>query len=103
MKFPVNVRVYLKSGEYLGEGKIVKGNNMGFTYNILHNINEHLQGHRENKEKTGFKYGCGIGRWLNDDVDNFSAEKWIKYINEKCMLKYIIVIKNTCSFEEIKL
>lgn len=103
MKFPVDVKIYLKSGEYIGDGKIIDGHNIGYTYNILHNIDGYLYGHLENKEKTGFKYGCGVGRWLNDDINDFSVKDWLKYINERCMRRYTINIKNNCFFEDIEL
>ena len=108
MKFPINVRVYLKSGEYLGEGKVIKGNDIGYTYNILHNISGYLQGHMENEEETGFKYGCGIGSDADRRIDDFSTEKWLKYINDQYLRKYTFEIKNNylknnCSFEEIEL
>ena len=103
MKFPVNVKIYLKSGKYIGDGKIIKGDYIQYPYNILHNIDGYLYGHPENKEKTGFKYGCGFGRDTNPSINNLSIKKWLKYINERCLTKYIIVIKNTCCFEEIEL
>ena len=101
MKFPIDIKIYLKSGKYIGDGKIIKG--IQYPYNILHNIDGYLNGHPENKEKTGFKYGCGFGQYANPKIDNFSIEKWIKYINEQYLTKFIIVIKNTCFFEDIEL
>ena len=101
MKFPIDIKIYFEN-KYVGNGRFIKEHREGYTANLLSNFYK-LNGHYENKEETGFKYGdrfCWDGLY-----SNLSNENWVKTINKKIYSDddYHFEIIKENSFKEIEL
>lgn len=101
MKFPFNIKIYVKDGRFLGDARIEKvyAPGMGECINILSNIDE-FYGHFEDQSLIGYRYGKLYS--FDKEKENWTNKQWIDFMNG-ASYNYSFKLNNKNIFKEIKI